>query len=157
MHGTKTGAYWAAVGAKKVLDKTERERAFAMSAELRARQGSIDFSTGMRLKELRGENGILAEAEAVGYKAMGMLDYWTATALWIGAYHQALDMKMSGDDAVYFADKVMTTSQGAGNYKDAAPIQRKGEAYKALTTFYSFFSNHKSLSISKNIINQSKL
>lgn len=140
MHGTKTGAYWAAVGAKKVLDKTERERAFAMSAELRARQGSIDFSTGMRLKELRGENGILAEAEAVGYKAMGMLDYWTATALWIGAYHQALDMKMSGDDAVYFADKVMTTSQGAGNYKDAAPIQRKGEAYKALTTFYSFFS-----------------
>lgn len=140
MHGTKTGTYWAAVGAKKVLDKTERERAFAMSAELRARQGSIDFSTGMRLKELRGENGILAEAEAVGYKAMGMLDYWTATALWIGAYHQALDMKMSGDDAVYFADKVMTTSQGAGNYKDAAPIQRKGEAYKALTTFYSFFS-----------------
>lgn len=140
MHGTKTGAYWAAVGAKKVLDKTERERAFAMSAELRARQGSIDFSTGMRLKELRGENGMLAEAEAVGYKAMGMLDYWTATALWIGAYHQALDMKMSGDDAVYFADKVMTTSQGAGNYKDAAPIQRKGEAYKALTTFYSFFS-----------------
>jgi hypothetical protein len=56
---------------------------------------------------------------------------------WIGRYEQALAQGMDEATAVAQADQAVISSQGGGQTKDLAEIQRK---HPMLTQFYSYFS-----------------
>jgi hypothetical protein len=56
---------------------------------------------------------------------------------WIGRYEQALAQGMDEATAVAQADQAVISSQGSGQTKDLAEIQRK---HPMLTQFYSYFS-----------------
>jgi hypothetical protein len=69
---------------------------------------------------------------------------------WLGAYEKAIEALSADPDlkdnslleerAVAIADQAVIDSQGSGQVKDLAKIQRKGPIWKLWTAFYSYFS-----------------
>lgn len=65
---------------------------------------------------------------------------------WIGRYEQALAQGLDEGTAVAQADQAVLSSQGGGQTKDLAELQRK---HPMLTQFYSYFSVTLNLTIEK--------
>lgn len=60
---------------------------------------------------------------------------------WLGAYEKALDANPNDDRlAVSLADQAVIDSQGGGQIKDLASVQRGGPLLKLWTNFYSYFN-----------------
>lgn len=59
---------------------------------------------------------------------------------WMGAYEKALDSKADEATAIALADQAVLDSQGGGQMKDLAGIQRGGPMLKLWTNFYSYFN-----------------
>lgn len=61
---------------------------------------------------------------------------------WLGAYEKAFDTDPAMDEktAVALADQAVLDSQGGGQVKDLADIQRGGPLKKLWTNFYSYFN-----------------
>lgn len=59
---------------------------------------------------------------------------------WIGAYEKALATNPNESLAAAQADQAVLDSQGGGQIKDLAGIQRGGPLLKLFTNFYSYFS-----------------
>lgn len=59
---------------------------------------------------------------------------------WVGGYEKAIDEGNSHERAVAMADQAVIDSQGGGQIKDLAGIQRGGPFMKLWTNFYSWFS-----------------
>lgn len=64
----------------------------------------------------------------------GVIDH----AVWLGAFRQAMDQKMSEDQARQFADRVVIDTQGSGLVKDSSNIENGGPIKKLFMVFYSF-------------------
>ncbi|MEO8154711.1 MAG: hypothetical protein ABI605_16695 [Rhizobacter sp.] len=75
-------------------------------------------------------------------KAQQLVD----TPTWIGAYEQALSKGSDEAAAVALADEAVLSSQGGGQTKDLAEVQRK---HPMLTQFYSYFSTTVNLTAAK--------
>jgi hypothetical protein len=71
-------------------------------------------------------------------KLQTVADYPT----WLGAYEKAYDQDPSIDDetASRLADQAVIDSQGSGQIKDLAGVQRGGPLLKLWTNFYSYFN-----------------
>jgi len=84
-------------------------------------------------------------------KMQMLVDYPT----WLGAYEKALadpantrdDGTVDTDRAVRLADQAVIDSQGEGQTKDLAQVQRGGPALRLFTNFYSYFSTALNLSV----------
>ena len=59
---------------------------------------------------------------------------------WLGQYEKSLSTGASEEDAIALADQAVIDSQGGGQQKDLAAVQRGGPAWKMWTNFYSFFN-----------------
>jgi hypothetical protein len=59
---------------------------------------------------------------------------------WIGQYQKSIDGGEEHERAVALADQAVLDSQGGGQIKDLAGIQRGGPLLKIWTNFYSYFS-----------------
>jgi hypothetical protein len=59
---------------------------------------------------------------------------------WLGAYEKAIAEGNAEDRAVALADQAVIDSQGGGQLKDLAAIQRGNAGQKLFTNFYSFFN-----------------
>jgi hypothetical protein len=74
--------------------------------------------------------------------------FWLITAMqrvadiptWLGAYEKAMAEGRDEATAVALADQAVLDSQGGGQIKDLARVQRGGPALKLWTNFYGFFS-----------------
>jgi hypothetical protein len=68
---------------------------------------------------------------------------------WLGAYRKALDTGSDEATAVALADQAVIDSQGGGQIKDLAEVQRGPAAFKLFTNFYSFFSTTYNLAVER--------
>ena len=59
---------------------------------------------------------------------------------WLGAYEKAMANNESEKRSIALADQAVLDSQGGGQVKDLAQIQRGGPLMKLWTNFYSYFS-----------------
>lgn len=59
---------------------------------------------------------------------------------WLGQYQKSLEAGEQHERAVAIADQAVIDSQGSGQIKDLAGIQRGSELMKLFTNFYSYFS-----------------
>lgn len=84
-------------------------------------------------------------------KMQMLVDYPT----WIGAYEKALadpanvraDGTVNAERAARLADQAVIDSQGEGQIKDLAQVQRGSAALRLFTNFYSYFSTALNLSV----------
>jgi hypothetical protein len=114
------------------------------SAEMRDRFSTMDrdiveaarVNSKGRIEDIAGGSWMRKYA----YHGILIADAMLSTAGWIGAYRQAAAKGMNEEEAIYFADKVVRKSQGAGGAKDQAAITREHEAFKLFIKFFSYFS-----------------
>lgn len=115
------------------------------SAEMRDRFSTMDRDIVERAQQqskARGIRAITGPAWFTKYAYHGILimDSILTTAGWIGAYRKATAEGMSEEEAIYFADKTVRKSQGAGGAKDQAALSREHEAVRIFWMFSSYFS-----------------
>jgi hypothetical protein len=140
------GAGWVAVGVGKLAQHPIETTRFVLAAskEVAARMDNNDRDISDAVKREQAKFGFLSEAKLFGFHLIGVADRFVSVASWIGAYNKALGQKMTEQQAVSYADKVVRQSQGSGSAKDLAAIQRgkgsAGEAAKLTTMFYSYMS-----------------
>lgn len=61
--------------------------------------------------------------------------------VWLTAYEGgSIELGLTHEQAIDFADSVVSMSQGAAGAKDLAAIQRADEGYKQFTLFYSYMN-----------------
>lgn len=114
------------------------------SPEMRHRMETLDRDIRDSIRRHIGNQNPLTEAQRFFFHGIGYADRIVVVPTWLAAYNKATAEGMDEADAVYAADKVVRQSQGAGNAKDLAAIQRgtgkAGELLKYLTAFYSYMS-----------------
>lgn len=121
--------------------KRTRDFVFEKSEEMRNRMDSTERDVREALRGLVGKGGLVAESRRFAFYGIAMMDMAVTLPTWMGAYRKGLHEGMADADAVYYADKAVRSSQGAGAAKDMAAIQRGSEFQKLATMFYSYF-NH---------------
>lgn len=72
----------------------------------------------------------------------GLADFHVSGATWLTAYNLALEEGATDQQAVDKADSTVRLSQGSGQEKDLAAIQRGDEYKKLWTMFYSYMSTN---------------
>lgn len=118
-----------------------RDFVFAKSEEMRNRMNTTERDVRDALRKLTGKAGLVADARRFAFYGIGIMDLAVTLPTWMGAYRKGLSEGMSDGDAVYYADKAVRSSQGAGGAKDLAAVQRGNEFQKLAVMFYSYF-NH---------------
>lgn len=130
--------------------------AFALerSEELKFRLDTLDrdirlemdrvSGLGPKTGALRGGLEAATSVRTFAFHGIGYMDRMVSVPTWMGAYNKAVSQGMSDEDAVFYADKAIRLSQGAGSPKDLAAVSRGtgrwGEAFKLMTMFYTYLS-----------------
>lgn len=70
---------------------------------------------------------------------------------WLGAYKKAISEGSDEARSVALADQAVIDSQGGGQLKDLAGIERGGPAQKLFTVFYSFFNTALNIGIGQGM------
>lgn len=132
-------SFWSAW--KAVSAKSEFMKDRPMGFDRDVRQITTQFQE-------RGSivSGSLSRIRRNAFVLLGLFDGAVSTAVWIGAYHQALDGNAqnieAGNevDAIAYADSVVRRTQTAGRAQDLPRVMRGTELEKMLTAVYSYFS-----------------
>lgn len=95
----------------------------------------------------RVRRGIDAGAYALMLRAQQLVDIPT----WWGAYEKAIAEGNAEQRARDLADQAVIDSQGSGQQKDLAAIERGGPVLKLFTTFYSFFNTALNLGVQRTM------
>ncbi len=93
-----------------------------------------------KLGKLSGTKRALHATQRFGFGVIAFTDKFTAYPAWLGAYRNALADGKPEKEAIRHADRIVRTTLSSGAPKDIANIQGGGEAIKAMTMFYSWFS-----------------
>ena len=89
---------------------------------------------------LRGKGELRQSIDAMLFMPMTAIQTATDLPTWWGAYQKSLAEGHDDDKAVQIADQAVIASQGGGQIKDLAAIQRGPEMAKLFTVFYGYFS-----------------
>lgn len=85
----------------------------------------------------KGKSKARQVADASLFYLMQKMQLIADVPTWWGAYDKAIDQGLSEEQAVRMADQAVIESQGGGQTKDLAAVQRD---HPILTMFYSYFS-----------------
>ncbi|MEJ3621041.1 hypothetical protein [Brachymonas wangyanguii] len=85
----------------------------------------------------KGKGKARQVADASLFYLMQKMQLIADVPTWWGAYDKAIDQGLSEEQAVRMADQAVIESQGGGQTKDLAAVQRN---HPFLTMFYSYFS-----------------
>jgi hypothetical protein len=110
------------------------------SAEMRDRFSTMDVAiTEMYRDRARNKLERMGPGAFEKHAFDGILyaDLLITTGGWIGAFNKGLRDGLSEEEATYYADKAIRSSQGAGGEKDRSGIMR---AHAFIRSFYPFFS-----------------
>jgi len=120
------------------------------SAEMRNRFDTLDRDINQEIRRSvmpTVAGGAIKSASWVkvhAFHGIGYMDMVVSVPTWLGAYNKALEAGANEEQAIYQGDKAVRLSQGSGDAKDLAAVQRGtgpwGEALKLMTMFYSYMS-----------------
>ena len=104
-------------------------------------------------QRVQGKSKFMQVADASLFFLMQKLQMVADVPTWIGAYEKALAGGVDEATAVQLADEAVLSSQGGGNTKDLAGVQRN---LPFLTQFYSYFSTTLNLVAEKTALTDFK-
>ena len=120
--------------------KASKELVYSKSSYMKERSVLPDIS----LRDMKDESRKLNPVEQVtvefGTKALVFTDNLSAIPVWIQAYQKKINVGVSEQEAVLFADTVIRRTLGTSRITDVAPIQRGSALMKLFTTFQGFFN-----------------
>lgn len=138
----RLGAGWMAEGLKTYALNPVQQAAFVRgkSAEMRHRANDLERDMRAAQLKLQGKTGAINDVRRLAFQGIAFMDGTVSIPTWLGAYSKGLAEGMNDGDAVYYADKMVRDTQGAGAAKDMAAIQRGDNILKLFTMFYSYFN-----------------
>jgi hypothetical protein len=141
----RVGPKWVARGMSRWFSDAARMEDTARWIQQRSTFMRMRAKTQMReINEIRNKTRLRGQISA-----MEDTYFWLITRLqlvadiptWLGAYEKALSENPTDEArATALADQAVLDSQGGGQVKDLAQIQRGGPAWRLWTNFYSFFN-----------------
>jgi hypothetical protein len=143
---SQTGAYlgteWAAKGLKNFLKEPikNRELILSKSVYMRNRTKTLDRDIRDSVKRIHAGDSKLKDLQSKYFYFIGMLDMAVSLPTWQAAYEKSLWEGMSERDAKAQGDSAVRMTQGSGEMKDMANIQKGSPTFKLFTQFYSYFS-----------------
>ena len=106
------------------------------------RQRAKVFNRDIREANNQFGKGVYADEIAKwGYWPMMKMDKLIASIVWDAAEQQALEQGMSNQDAVYYADRMVSDTQSSGEAHELSALHGGGEIAKSLTVFGTYFSS----------------
>lgn len=148
----RVGGKWIASGIAQfygspihMADKAREVRAKSAMMENRALTMNREINDVRNRLSARSDWRLRLEASffVLIQKVQAGVDYPT----WLGAYEKAVSQGHSEDRAVALADQAVIDSQGGGQIKDLAQVQRGHPAMRLFTNFYSYFNTLMNLSV----------
>lgn len=124
---------WGEVKAKWILRgmaeyvtgvRKTTEAVHELSPQMRYRKEQLDQTFNEIQARLAGKTSARAKVAEVAMAVHYWSDQITSTAIWTGAYRQATSEGQSAQEAVRFADSVISTTQLAGAPKDLSAFER---------------------------------
>jgi len=107
-----------------------RTRMDTMQREINEIRNRIHSTTG----------GVMDNVQESFFWLIGKAQLMADIPTWIGQYHKSIEAGNDHARAVALADQAVIDSQGGGQIKDLAQIQRGSPLFKLWTNFYSYFS-----------------
>lgn len=98
---------------------------------------------------LRGQTETRQFIDAAMFLPMTAIQMTVDIPTWWGAYQKAQTEGFDEDTSIQIADQAVLASQGGGQAKDLAAIQRGGEFVKLFTVFYGFFNTAYNLGVER--------
>jgi hypothetical protein len=139
----RIGAPWVARGLKSFYNspiaKAEEVQAKSEFMRNRGRTFMREINdVRNRLESDKGEVRSMVESSffVLIQKMQATVDYPT----WLGAYEKAISAGNDEARSIGLADQAVIDSQGGGQIKDLAEVQRGHPVFKLFTNFYSFFN-----------------
>lgn len=115
--------------------------AYDESGEMRHRANNIDRDIRQRLNAIIGKHRIRDDVQRVAFHGIAVADSMVAVITWHGAKQQALDAGSTREEAILKADAAVRLTQGAASTMDQSALVRdRGEFWRSITMFYSFFN-----------------
>jgi len=151
---SRIGPKWVAKGvARWISDTATFENTTKWIAEQSPMMAHRGLTQTREMNELRnkvaGKNGVLSAVDSSYFYLIGKMQLVADVPTWLGQYEKSVAAGEDHATAVALADQAVLNSQGGGQQKDLAEIQRGGPLHKVWTTFYSYFN------VSYNIIAES--
>jgi hypothetical protein len=140
------GPKWSAVGLARVYGNPLRlpgvvREVFDKSPWMADRIRSYDRDLRDAMKGLKPVEGVKAEVQRMAFYGVGLFQMGVDLPTWIGAYEKAMAENGADEAAsIAAADSAVRISQGSGQTKDLARVQRGGELMRLGTMFYSYFN-----------------
>jgi len=149
----RIGAEWFARGMNEYLHNPLKkvDEVFAKSDMMRMRSKTLQREINEILNTVK-EGETVSGVKASFFWMISKLQLQVDMPTWLGAYQSALhELKMEDattaeertkieDKAIAMADQAVLDSQGGGQLKDLAAIQRGSEGLRLFTNFYSYFN-----------------
>jgi hypothetical protein len=107
------------------------------------------------LNEIRGQvqggNTIHEKMAPYAYVLMLRVQQMVDVPTWLGAYEKAITAGNDQERSVALADQAVIDSQGGGQFKDLAAIERGGPTQKLFTVFYAFMNTALNLGVAQGM------
>lgn len=142
----RIGPKWVAKGISRWIGSPQKMQATINDIYSKSDMMRLRGKTQMReINEIRNKLRIRGKLSAIEDSYFYLIAKGQMIAdipTWLGAYEKAwgTDTEMTEEKAARLADQAVLDSQGGGQVKDLADIQRGGPLKKLWTNFYSYFN-----------------
>jgi len=149
----RVGAAWIGRGvAQYIANPRAAARRVNAASEFMASRARTRFRELNELRnQVEGQAGALTWVQQHSFWLMMRAQQTVDIPTWLGAYEKAISEGSDEARSVALADQAVIDSQGGGQLKDLAGIERGGPAQKLFTVFYSFFNTALNIGIGQGM------
>lgn len=118
----------------------------ARSDFMRLRDKTLNRELNEITNRVRADGGVKVALEASYFYFLQKMQLVADVPTWLGQYEKSIAAGHDEVRSIALADQAVVDSQGGGQIKDLAQIQRGSPLQKLFTSFYSYFSTTYNLS-----------
>lgn len=143
---TQSAAYlgeeWSGKGLSTFYKNPEKNRQLILkkSVYMRNRSKTLDRDVRDSVRRIANADSRFKDMQSKYFYFIGLMDMTVSLPTWQAAYMKSIWQGMSEKDAIAQGDSAVRMTQGSGEMKDMANIQKGTPVFKLFTQFYSYFS-----------------
>jgi hypothetical protein len=119
---------------------TNRQLILKKSVYMRNRSKTLDRDVRDSVRRIANGDSKMKDMQSKYFYFIGLMDMTVSLPTWQAAYMKSIWEGMSEKDAIAQGDSAVRMTQGSGEMKDMANIQKGTPVFKLFTQFYSYFS-----------------
>ena len=143
---TQSAAYlgeeWSGKGLSTFYKNPTKNRQLILkkSVYMRNRSKTLDRDVRDSVRRIANADSRFKDMQSKYFYFIGLMDMTVSLPTWQAAYMKSIWEGMSEKDAIAQGDSAVRMTQGSGEMKDMANIQKGTPIFKLFTQFYSYFS-----------------